>query len=117
MDITITAQKSRKTGTAAQALLDSGANGIFIDRTWAEKQGLPLNKLERPIPVFNVDGTANRAGDITHTVDVKINFRGHNEAVRCEVTDLGSHSIILGYTWLEHHNPEINWKTGDIKLS
>ena len=26
-------------------------------------------------------------------------------------------SVILGMSWLECHNPEINWKTGEIKIT
>jgi len=26
-------------------------------------------------------------------------------------------SIILGMPWLAHHNPEINWKTGEVKIT
>ncbi|EGN94906.1 hypothetical protein SERLA73DRAFT_77640 [Serpula lacrymans var. lacrymans S7.3] len=38
------------------ALLDSGANSIFIDQVWAEHIGLPLVKLDISIPVYNIDG-------------------------------------------------------------
>ncbi|EGN90965.1 hypothetical protein SERLA73DRAFT_81686, partial [Serpula lacrymans var. lacrymans S7.3] len=38
---------------STSALLDSGANGIFIDQVWAEQIGLPLVKLETSIPVYN----------------------------------------------------------------
>ncbi|EGO04969.1 hypothetical protein SERLA73DRAFT_45221 [Serpula lacrymans var. lacrymans S7.3] len=48
------------------ALLDSGANGIFIDQVWAEQIGLPLVKLDVSIPVYNVDGTLNAGSCITH---------------------------------------------------
>jgi hypothetical protein len=26
-------------------------------------------------------------------------------------------SLILGYNWLQNHNPEINWQTKDVKMS
>ncbi|EGN97626.1 hypothetical protein SERLA73DRAFT_75293 [Serpula lacrymans var. lacrymans S7.3] len=41
------------------ALLDSGANRIFIDQVWAEKIGLPLVKLDMSIPIYNIDSTLN----------------------------------------------------------
>ena len=25
--------------------------------------------------------------------------------------------MILGYTWLKHHNPDINWETGQVKMT
>lgn len=108
MDITIAPKTDKTHRVSLQALLDSGANGIFIDRTWAQEQKVPMERLSKPIPVFNVDGTNNRAGDITHSAELRIQFKGHNEIVRAEVTELGNVPMILGYTWLEHHNPEIN---------
>ena len=26
-------------------------------------------------------------------------------------------SVILGMLWLAHHNPEINWRTGEVKMT
>ncbi len=26
-------------------------------------------------------------------------------------------SVILGMPWLRHHNPEIDWKTGEVKMT
>ncbi|EGO22266.1 hypothetical protein SERLADRAFT_340011, partial [Serpula lacrymans var. lacrymans S7.9] len=80
-------------------LLNSGANGIFIDQVWAEQIGLPLVKLDVSIPVYNVDGTLNAGGCITHKFTAK-------------ATRLGKINLILGWTWLFKHNPEINWQTG-----
>ena len=31
------------------------------------------------------------------------------------VTGLGNQRIILGFPWLNEHNPEIDWKTGEFK--
>ena len=31
------------------------------------------------------------------------------------VTGLGSQRIILGFPWLNEHNPDIDWKTGEFK--
>ena len=43
--------------------------------------------------------------------------KGHKEKAVFEVCDLGKSTIIIGYTWLQKHNPEIDWKTGDIKFT
>ena len=60
------------------ALLDSGATGCFIDKSWALERRIELKPLKNPIPVLNVDGTRNQAGDITHFVSIiiKIGKRG-----------------------------------------
>ena len=73
--------------------------------------------MPNPIPVYNVDGTRNSAGDITHCAEIVIDFQGHREKVVAEITDLGRHQMILGYTWLKHHNPDIDWETGKVRMT
>jgi hypothetical protein len=75
-----------------KALLDSGANAIYIDKAYAQKMKLPLTLLADPIPVYNVDGTRNAAGSITHCAEIIIQFQEHRERVTAEVTDLGKES-------------------------
>jgi hypothetical protein len=100
-----------------KALLDSRANAIYIDKAYAQKMKLPLILLADPIPVYNIDGTQNAAGSITHCAKIIIQFQEHRERVTAEVTDLGKNQMILGYTWLSHHNPEIDWTTGIIQMT
>jgi hypothetical protein len=52
-----------------QALIDCGATGCFIDIEWAKLNNVPTHPLTNPIPVYNVDGTANNAGAITDKTD------------------------------------------------
>jgi len=33
------------------------------------------------------------------------------------VSRLGKQSLILGYDWLKDHNPKINWKKGEVKMT
>ena len=98
-------------------LLDSGANTTFIDKAIVEWLGLPLKALANPIRVFNVDGSRNLAGNITHTVNITVDFLGHREELHAEVTNLGKNSLILGYTWLKKHNPSIDWEKGMVKFN
>ncbi|GLB44373.1 putative retrotransposable element tf2 155 kda protein type 1-like, partial [Lyophyllum shimeji] len=82
-----------------KALLDSGASGLFLHIR------------------FNVDGTANAAGAITEVVDLVLRYNGHSERVVFAVTDLGEQDMILGYTWLKEHNPEIDWAADTVSMS
>jgi predicted aspartyl protease len=100
-----------------KALLDSGANAIYIHKAYAQKTKLPLTLLADPIPVYNVDGTRNATGSITHCAEIIIQFQEHRERVTTEVTDLGKNQMILGYMWLSHHNPEIDWTTGTVQMT
>ena len=116
LDVGVTTPRSQDYKTVP-ALLDSGANATFIDISVAERLGLPLTPLTNPIRVFNVDGSRNSAGDVTHTTTILMEYLGHREELIAEVTNLGKNSLILGYTWLQKHNPSIDWQTGVIKFT
>ena len=99
------------------ALLDSGATGCVIDKSWALEWWIELKPLKNPIPVLNVDGTRNQAGDITHFVSVIIKIGKHAEKLWCAVTCLGKTLLILGHIWLRKHNPDVDWSSGKITLN
>jgi len=43
-------------------------------------------------------------------------FKEHIERARMDVCDLGKIELILGMPWLAAHNPEIDWKKGEVKM-
>jgi hypothetical protein len=100
-----------------QALIDCGATSCFIDIEWAKLNNVPTCPLTKPIPVYNVDGSANEAGTITDIDNVILRYENHSECTQLAVTRLGKQSLILGYNWLCNPNPEINWQTKDVKMS
>ena len=104
-------------GITIKALLDSGATGMFMDKRMAARHEFKLQKLKRPIMVRNVDGTNNSGEAITHQVEVNVYYKGHVERMRMDVCNLGKTEIILEMPWLAAHNPEINWKTGEVKIT
>jgi hypothetical protein len=53
--------------TDAKALLDSGAEGIYINASYVKKHQLLLQDLRIPIYPCNVDGTPNKNGAIRHS--------------------------------------------------
>ena len=97
--------------------MDSGATGVFIHQEYVKSNQIPTRKLSTPIPVRNVDGTANTSGAITEVAELILRYNGHSERALFCVTSLGSQNLILGHTWLQEHNPEVDWKTGEVKMS
>jgi len=83
-------------GVTVKALLDSSAMEIFTDRRIAAKNNFKLQKLEKPIPVRNVDRTNNCGGAITHQVEVNVYYKNHMERIRIDICNLGKTDIILG---------------------
>jgi hypothetical protein len=95
-------------------MIDCGAEGNFIDKTYTAIMGIKKTALARPIKVRNVDGTFNKAGTITHYVNVTLDIGERKRNERLLVTKLGKQRIILGTPWLKKENPDINWKLGKI---
>ena len=90
---------------------------LYIDKPYAQKMKLPLTPLSNPVLVYNVDRTRNAARSITHCAEIIIQFQEHCEKVTAEVTDLEKNQMILSYMWLLHHNPEIDWTIGMVKMT
>ena len=67
--------------------------------------------------MYNIDGTQNSTGSITHVAELIVEFQGHREKIIAEVTDLGKNTFILGFSWLKHHNPDIDWTKGMVKMT
>jgi len=86
---------------SVKALLDSGATESFIDRDFIHSKGINTRTLLRNIPVFNVDGSPNEAGQISEVVDVLLYYKTHSERMLLAVSRLGKQSLILGYNWLK----------------
>jgi len=103
-------------GITVEALLDSGATGLVMSSEFAKKQGFKLKKLERPMNVRNVDGLLNKEGPIENTVEVNIYYQEHRERMEIDVIGGQKWTVILGILWLAHHNSEINWRTGEVKM-
>jgi gag-polyprotein putative aspartyl protease len=95
-----------------KALLDSGATENFIDETTWQRLGIGRKELGRPITVTNVDGTENKKGKITHYCWLRIQKGTRDKLQRFFVTDLGQDRIILGYPFLYHFNPPVDWTAG-----
>ena len=64
---------------SVMSLVDCRATEEFIDRHYAKSQHFTLVKLTQPIPVYNVDGTVNKAGLITEVVNLILYYKNHSE--------------------------------------
>jgi hypothetical protein len=97
-----------------QALVDSGATDNFMHPNFAKRMGLGLQELPNPKKIFNIDNTTNKAGMITHYLDLDVVTKGIHKEMRFLVTDIGREEILLGYPWLATFEPEFNWKSATI---
>ena len=104
-------------GIMVEALLDSRAIGLVMSSEFTRKQCFKLKKLERPMNMRNIDKSLNKEGPIEHTVEVNIYYQGHRERTEIDVIRGQKWMVILGMPWLAHHNLEINWRMGEVKMT
>ena len=104
-------------GITVEALLDSGATGLVMSSEFAKKQGFKLKRLERPMNIRNVNGSLNKEGPIENTMEMNIYYQGHRERTEIDVIREQKWIVILGMPWLAYHNPEIDWRTGEVKMT
>ena len=65
--------------------------------------------------MLNINGTLNKKGTIKHYVNLNLDIFGQKKTMCLLVTGLGKQKIILGFPWLQKHNPIINWQTGTFE--
>ena len=88
-----------------------------ISQWLAEEKKLSLHKWEHPISVYNIDGTENSNGKITHYAEMKMIVDGHSEIRKFAITNLGQSDVFLGHEWLNFHNLEVDWNTGSLQFT
>ena len=64
--------RSRTETVPTDALIDSGAEGNFIDQDLVDNNGLKTFSLERKVNVYNVNGTPNTLESITRRVKLTV---------------------------------------------
>ena len=96
------------------ALLDSRATENFIHPHALQQLCLPIQDLERPRDIRNVDGTTNKGGRILQTTTLKIQHNGIETAHKFFVADIGPDDFIFGYPFFESARPNIDWQAGRV---
>lgn len=113
--IELSSEKSVKNVDKIHALVDTGAGGKFIDQGFAQRKGYLLKTLDKPLAVYNVDGTPNKKGTIRNSTELWMKVNGRKRKEELLVTGLGTQKVILGFPWLEETNPDVNWRKGTLK--
>ena len=83
---------------------------MFIDRKFVQEHKLETSPLPHAIPVCNVDGSVNENGSIVKEAH-------DTESAHLAVANLGWQSVIIGHSWLLHHNPEVDWAAQKVTMS
>ncbi|KAL0157145.1 hypothetical protein M9458_048391, partial [Cirrhinus mrigala] len=92
------------------------AAGNFIDRDFVKANQLPILSCASPVAVAALDGRPLGSGRIDHTTeDLTLRFEPcHHEIIRFFIISSPQSPLILGYPWLNLHEPTISWAGGTI---
>ena len=94
----------------SHALLDSGASTCFIDIAFVHAHNIPIIHTSQPIPVESIDGRVLSSGAVTQvTVPLVLQVGSHQEVLTFYLIASPRHPIVLGLSWLETHNPTVDW--------
>lgn len=90
----------------------------FIDQTFVNNHGIPLQPKTQGLAVFLADGSTLSSGPVTSETVPLLATIGpeHQELLRLDVISSPLFPIILGMPWLQPHNPSIHWSTGKIQF-
>lgn len=96
-------------------LIDSGCEQNLIDSVLVQQLSIETEPLAVPLRVTALDG--KNLTQITHqTKPLKLIISGnHCELCSFFVFSTTSSPIILGFQWLQQHNPHINWLDKQIE--
>src|SRR5882724_10382740 len=97
------------------SLVDSGSSNSFIDSAFIKTQHLPAYGIP-PIWLRLIDGKSNYI--ISQALDVQLHFpTRESQKLTLFVTPLDQNCmIVLGYCWLTHYNPSIDWVLSSISF-
>ena len=95
-------------------LIDSRATENFLDKDTWQKMRIGSHETVKPITIYNIDGTENSQGKITHYCWLWIWYDGRQKLQCFYIAALEKKSIILGYSFLYAFNPTINWQKGAL---
>ena len=88
------------------------ANSCFMDRNFAQDHQISLRKLPCSASVVVIDGRPIGSGNIIEESE-PVNIVLDNLA--CVAISIPQHPIVLGLPWFELHNPDIDWRTREIR--
>uniref|UniRef100_A0A4W5QR03 ribonuclease H n=1 Tax=Hucho hucho TaxID=62062 RepID=A0A4W5QR03_9TELE len=100
-----------------KALVDSGAAGNFIDRSFAHSLGIPIVPVDIPFHVHALDSRPLGSGlirEATTPLDM-VTRGGHKERISLFLIDSPAFPVVLGLPWLACHDPTILWQQGALK--
>src|SRR5580698_4020263 len=78
-----------------KALVDSGATDNFVHPNFTKRMRIGQRELDKPKNIYNIDDTTNKAGQITHYLNLAVTTGGKMKEMRFLITDIGREDVLL----------------------
>ena len=95
-------------------MIDSGVTRNYMSPDFKMHLGLLGIEKAQPEPISGLNGENLGSHLLEESGLVHMAVLGHQEQTNFNITPLGQYDVVLGIPWLRNHNPNINWKTGQI---
>jgi len=95
-------------GHRALVLVDSGATGNFVSSSFVTQHRLVTVPLSKEDTVVFADGSKQTASALVSSVPISI--ATYADRLDLASIPLSGYDIILGMTWLEQYNPNVDWR-------
>ena len=89
----------------------------FINSVVVENNNLVTYKLANLYHIINADGTPNKVGQITKYIQAYVEIELYKTIQYLFVTNLGNKKMMIGYSYLYKHNPNIDWQKGQWEFT
>ena len=86
-----------------------------MDMTFAKLHKITLRQKSNHVQAEVIDGRPIVVA--YETVPVNVAMEGHNSTIMFNIINSPSHPIVLGISWLEKYNPDIDWIFCTISFS
>ncbi len=107
--------KSTHATAEREVSADSGATDNFINSQLLKQLQISYLPIQTPIKIWNVDGTLNQDGNITHYTNLQVKMGKETHILRFLITNLGQDEVILGYPWFTAFEPKIRWREATLE--
>ncbi|MBW0487302.1 hypothetical protein O181_027017 [Austropuccinia psidii MF-1] len=100
-------------------LIDSGVNNSFIAKQFVQKYSVTISELPEKIPLIILDSSESPSLCVTHHTKYMVDlpsFPSFEWDLLVIDTPKGE-DLILGFDFLNHFNPSIDWKQGLITFN
>ena len=95
-------------------LVDSGASGNFISEHLVSEHDLRTVRSHEKMQVHLADGSMRASNRIVR--EACVTYEEHAEFLDFHVMKLPKYDAILGKSWLDRWNPDIDWRAGTISI-